>query len=860
MQSVRRILMFTLAFIFPAVPQIVRAQSPLQFVAVTPCRLVDTRPEYGGNGPIQGGTFQNFTIPQLGGCNIPTAAAAYSLNVTVVPHGFLGYLTVWPAGQSQPLVSTLNSYDGRVKANAAIVEAGANDAISVFAYNTTDVVLDIDGYFAPPSNSTLAFYPVTPCRVADTRNGQFLPGGQEADFPVSGMCNIPNSATAYSLNLTVQPHGPLGYLSVWPAGQQKPLVSTLNSPTGTLVANAAMVGAGTDGKVAVYPLNDTDLIIDIDGYYALTSSAPGGLSLYTLTPCRILDTRMANGAFSGTLPVNAVGSACGLPSLAQALVLNATVEPEGFLGYLSLWPNGQNQPLVSTLNAYDGAVTSNMAVTPTTNGFVNAYALDPTQLIVDVSSYFAIPAGLSGNYTLSFNGFDSVGPVLMAGSFVADGGGNISGILDLNSASGTPRTSISFKGTYSIQPNGLGTLSITPPPFNKSMTFSVAVSNTGNTTLILDKDSNGFLPNTWGSGVIKVQNPAAFSYQQIAGSFASGFLGVDSGANRFVGAGVYQITKTQNVTGTLDTNDNGNLQNLVPTSGILQTLDSNTGRGTAMFVTGGITSHWVYYVTTANDLTFLAVDPIGSPANLLLQSMLRQGSVSFDNSSLNGVSVFETSGIAQSCGGCGSPVGGNKRKQNVPDSIAPDIVLGLLTADGNGSGSIRYDENDGGTLTQNTSPLAYSVASNGRVALTFGSNTPVLYLVNQNQGFLIGQDIVVAAGWLDPQSGSPFSTASAIGTYWGGSVAPVISSVTDSVTWAFADGNGNMNGIANTSGSGGTGSQNFSGVLSVDATGRITLSENGNLAAILYVVSPTKVALLPATDPNPALSVLGSTN
>jgi hypothetical protein len=133
MQSVRRILMFTLAFIFPAVPQIVRGQSPLQFVAVTPCRLVDTRPEYGGGGPIQGGMFQNFSIPQLGGCNIPTAAAAYSLNVTVVPHGFLGYLTVWPAGQSQPLVSTLNSYDGRVKANAAIVQAGANDAISVFA-------------------------------------------------------------------------------------------------------------------------------------------------------------------------------------------------------------------------------------------------------------------------------------------------------------------------------------------------------------------------------------------------------------------------------------------------------------------------------------------------------------------------------------------------------------------------------------------------------------------------------------------------------------------------------------------------------------------------------------------------------
>ena len=73
--------------------------SGLQFSSVTPCRLVDTRQT---GQPIQGGTSQNFAIPQLGGCNIPTSASAYSLNVTVVPQGSLGYLTVWPAGLAQP--------------------------------------------------------------------------------------------------------------------------------------------------------------------------------------------------------------------------------------------------------------------------------------------------------------------------------------------------------------------------------------------------------------------------------------------------------------------------------------------------------------------------------------------------------------------------------------------------------------------------------------------------------------------------------------------------------------------------------------------------------------------------------------
>ena len=69
----------------------------IQFTNVTPCRLVDTR----SGSPIRGGTAESFTLPGLGGCNIPTSALAYSLNVTVVPHGQLGYLTIWPTGEAQ---------------------------------------------------------------------------------------------------------------------------------------------------------------------------------------------------------------------------------------------------------------------------------------------------------------------------------------------------------------------------------------------------------------------------------------------------------------------------------------------------------------------------------------------------------------------------------------------------------------------------------------------------------------------------------------------------------------------------------------------------------------------------------------
>jgi hypothetical protein len=376
----------------------------LQFVPLPqPCRAFDTRPEHGGGGPIQGGTHQDFGISGTGTCGILTSAAAYSMNVSVVPNGYLGYLTGWPAGQLRPLASTLNSLDGRIKANAAIIPAGTNGQISVYATNTTNVIVDVNGYFAPVSSSTLAFYPLPPCRVADTRNSSYPPGlgppyltgGQERAFPIlnaTTTCNIPASGVAaYSLNFSVVPHGSLFYLTVWPTGETRPTVSTLNDVPGQIVANAAIVTAGTSGDVSVYPTNDTDLVIDINGYFA--AAGPSGLSLYGVSPCRVIDTRKIGSGqpFNGLLspPVDVVNSPCEPPPTAQAYVFNASVVPIGALGYLTLWPDGATQPLVSTLNALDGSISSNMAIVPSTDGTVDAYASGLTQLILDISSYFA---------------------------------------------------------------------------------------------------------------------------------------------------------------------------------------------------------------------------------------------------------------------------------------------------------------------------------------------------------------------------------------------------------------------------------------------------------------------------------------
>jgi beta-propeller repeat-containing protein len=382
---------------------------PLKFIPVTPCRILDTRVGSGFTGAfgppfISGNTTRTIPVASSG-CAIPPTAQAYSVNATVVPHGFLDYLTLWPTGITKPFVSTLNAYDGQVTANAAVVPAGSSGSINAYASQDTDLILDINGYFLNTSiNTALVFYPVTPCRVLDTRNpngtfgGPLLIGGTSRSFPIpSSSCGIPITAQAFAFNATAVPtDGFLDYMTLWPTGADQPNASTLNSYDGQVTANMAIVPAGTNGSIDAFVTNDTHLILDITGYFA-PPGQPGGLHFFTLAPCRVVDTRNPDGPFGGpvlsggtnrSFPVQS--SSCGVPATSQAYSMNATVVPSGFLDYLTMWPTGVTQPFVSTLNAYDGQVTANALMVPAgTGGAVSAFATQTTHLIVDISGYFA---------------------------------------------------------------------------------------------------------------------------------------------------------------------------------------------------------------------------------------------------------------------------------------------------------------------------------------------------------------------------------------------------------------------------------------------------------------------------------------
>ena len=256
----------------------------LAFYPVTPCRIADTRTDSGfssafGAPSLAANTTRDFPVP-TSSCGLPDTALAYSLNFGALPQAPMGFLTTWPTGSSLPEVGTLGSPTGNPVSNAALVPAGTSGSISVYANAATDIIIDSDGYFAAPGGAgALYFYPITPCRIADTRTvgsgltGAFGPptmsAGTTRNFPVpSSDCNVPATAQAYSLNIGVVTPGPLAYLTAWPTGQTQPVVGTLSSQGAGIVSDAAIVPAGTGGAISIFVADTTDVIIDINGYFA----------------------------------------------------------------------------------------------------------------------------------------------------------------------------------------------------------------------------------------------------------------------------------------------------------------------------------------------------------------------------------------------------------------------------------------------------------------------------------------------------------------------------------------------------------------------------------------------------------------
>ncbi len=131
-------------------------------------------------------------------------------------------------------------------------------------------------------------------------------------------------------------------------------------------------------------------------------SAPptGALDFYTLTPCRLLDTRNAPGPHGGpalapsSQRVLPVAGTCGIPAGAKALALNVTVVSPPGSGYVTLFPGDSTPAVASSINFSAAQILSNNTVAKLaasgsgTLGLVSLSTAGPVQVVLDVTGYF----------------------------------------------------------------------------------------------------------------------------------------------------------------------------------------------------------------------------------------------------------------------------------------------------------------------------------------------------------------------------------------------------------------------------------------------------------------------------------------
>jgi hypothetical protein len=140
--------------------------------------------------------------------------------------------------------------------------------------------------------------------------------------------------------------------------------------------------------------------VDTGGIYDDPALLPPPTDFHTVTPCRLVDTRAADGpalAGGSTRSFLVTGGTCGVPSTAVAVSVNLTAVGAGAAGYLTVYPgNSVFAPVVSNVNFFAGQTRANNAVVPlATDGSgtikVKNGSAAAVHFVLDVNGYFLEP-------------------------------------------------------------------------------------------------------------------------------------------------------------------------------------------------------------------------------------------------------------------------------------------------------------------------------------------------------------------------------------------------------------------------------------------------------------------------------------
>ncbi|HEV7519267.1 MAG TPA: hypothetical protein VGR07_23505, partial [Thermoanaerobaculia bacterium] len=192
--------------------------------------------------------------------------------------------------------------------------------------------------------------------------------------------------------------------SAQPGSDYAPMTTPVTFPAGAsriqVTITPANDAAGEAAETVHLAAADPSIL---SGPYVATVTLTNPLPVagfYTVSPCRLADTRQAAGPeggpplAAGATRVFTVGGLCGIPAEATAISVNVTVVNPGAAGFFTLYPPGAPRPLVAALNFQAGQVRTNNAIVPLAGMppglavFYGGAASATADVVLDVNGYF----------------------------------------------------------------------------------------------------------------------------------------------------------------------------------------------------------------------------------------------------------------------------------------------------------------------------------------------------------------------------------------------------------------------------------------------------------------------------------------
>lgn len=356
------------------------------------------------------------TVQVAGQVGIPTTGvAAVEVNFTALNDASDGYLK---ADKDEATPNSSISYmfwsAGQPQSNTGVVAVASDGKIQVKATSSTNLLIDVQGYYTSGNPSAGGFVPTPESRLVDTRNGTGLPdasltSGSTTTIQIGGLAGVPSDASAVMLNFLVTNQTGSGNFVAYPADatsvpwqylhfdgdvpdatSQAVALSAATQTAGAIKLNLTMTGGGS-----------VDMVVDVLGYF--TANGSGGA--FTPAAARAYDSRATGNASlaAGATRTIQVAGVSGIPSSGIAAVA-ANIEifnnsgVDG--GWTHVWPDDQIEPNPSMAVQYGaGDSASNlMTVALGADGGIQIHNMGSGSIdfAVDIEGWYSPSTLISG--------------------------------------------------------------------------------------------------------------------------------------------------------------------------------------------------------------------------------------------------------------------------------------------------------------------------------------------------------------------------------------------------------------------------------------------------------------------------------